>query len=319
MLTLRTWTPRKVQSVLPSLALIGCAVATGAFVGRSPALAIAGSIALVVTAVGLTRSRGRSWLSLIVAIGWGLSVFVAEAGFGGVDGLAALSPVKLAPLVFLAAGALWIALRCPAVRPLPAVALWIVLYLTWLTLSAVLSEVPALSLLRVAQAALPAVVALILFTRGSDQFSLLLASGAACAAHVLWSVLHPVYVGNIGSQRLTGLLIANSFAFACALVIVVCVGLWQGHLIPHHLMLPATAITAMAVYGVTKSIGRTASIGIPLAICASVLASRSKNRQQDDGSISRRRRFLVVALCGSAAFLSLFVERSAAMVRDRQH
>lgn len=204
----------------------------------------------------------------VLAAGWTLTVFTTEAGLGGVGSTESgtFSPAKLVPIALMVCGVLALTGARRSVRQLSSTAILITGYLFWQLVCTLFSDQPILSIARVAQSAIPFAVTLIAVRRRVNPMWLTTGTLVACTAHVFLGFSGGKYVGFKGSQRLVGLLIANSFALAAAIVLVIAVGLWQSKVLPWPLRWVPLPLVGAGAYAIYQSVGRTASIAVPIAI-----------------------------------------------------
>jgi O-antigen ligase len=137
-----------------------------------------------------------------------------------------------------------------------------------------------MSLGRVVQGFLPFFVALRVrhATRGTSL--LLWGTLLALAAHVLWALLFPHYVGVVGEDRLTGLLIANALGFAAGISVVAGILIWQSRLLGRHSLLIGLGLALAGSVTVALGIGRTAIVAVVFGSAAGLFVQqRYTNRR----------------------------------------
>jgi hypothetical protein len=221
---------------------------------------------------------------VLLACGWATAVFTSEAGFSaatatsGATGTAFTLP-KLLPLALLGLLAV-VALRQGVLEHAPLPARLAVAYFVWLTVAALFSTSPSLSLSRVLQGAGPLFVMLAVRNRWRSSGAILVwATLAALAAHVGAALLHPRYTGSATQTRLVGYLIANSFGFAAGITLVAGFMAWRSKLVPRASWI-GLPLAAVAAYAIKQGVSRTAFIAAFLAVIAGLLA---RNRTIDNG------------------------------------
>lgn len=219
----------------------------------------------------------------LTVLAWACAVFTAEAALAGAGDAptGTLTVPKLLPLALLAATSGWFLLqpqRGPAFNdPLR----WAVWYVSWLTVTALFAPDPVSGLLRAAQIGLPLAVILAVRRAAVNASALVLATVLGCAAHVVYAVvIHPGYVGVAGQQRLTGLLIANTFGLAAGLTIAGAFGLWLARVGKPGTSLLLWALIGLGVYAIVESEARTAAIAVLVALIASIAAARGAPRSR---------------------------------------
>jgi O-antigen ligase len=239
-------------------------------------IAAAGLFALIVW-----MSTGRTVARPALLIGWCATVFTAEAALAGAGTTSGLTPPKLAALGLITAAAAWLLLQPPqTTEPTLAAPLrWALCYLSWLFLCAFFAPDPISALIRVAQIGLPILVVLCLRRATGPQTGLLTATVLGCAAHVFYAVFFDAdYVGVEGLQRLTGLLIANTFGFAAAVAMAAAFGLWLNGFGSWATGLLAGFTVAVSGYAIVEAAARTAAIALLVALPITVYASRTRRR-----------------------------------------
>ncbi|MCW2797049.1 O-antigen ligase family protein [Nocardioides sp.] len=253
--------------VLAPVTLLGLALAALVVLGGQSS-----QIAVLLAATFLWSALAwrQEWPIVLplVATGWGTTVFTTEAGLTVGQSASTFGPTKIAPLILLV-GATALLLANDRARHsvrLPVAVYLFGAYLFWQLVCVGQSAHPTLSLLRVVQAAIPFGVVVVLAQRKVSPMWLVYPTLAACSAHVLYTLTAGTYVGFTGEQRLVGLLIANSFACAAGLVIVIALALWQGQLLPRRLRWLPLPLIGVATLAIDQSVGRTASIAVPSAI-----------------------------------------------------
>lgn len=209
----------------------------------------------------------------LVAVGWGATVFTTEAGLTIGESASTFGPTKTVPLMLLvgATGVLLLDDRDVAPMRLPVAVYAFAAYLFWQLVCVSQSAYFSMSLLRVAQAAIPFVVVVVLARRRISPMWLVYPTLVALMVHVVYTLTAGAYVGYTGEQRLVGLLIANSFACAAGLVIVMAVALWQAQLLPRGLRWLPLPLVGAATLAIDQSVGRTASVAVPSAIVVGCL------------------------------------------------
>ena len=273
--------------VLTFLLFTGLAgLGTSLFGGWKPVLVIAVTVAVVVF------SGRRSPVMLLTGAAWAFAVYTTEAGIGDEHAVGGLPSLKVLSVGSLCLMALFFLSKKPITAG-PRPAKWGVAYLIWLAACSTFSGQIVLSLLRVAQAAVPFTLAVAVSRRSRSGQILLIGATLGCAAQVTLTLLHPVYVGMAGSERLTGLLVANALGVACAACVCVGVGLWQGQVLPPGCRWLAAVTVAIGAYGIFAAIGRTAAIAAPLGIVVSFAVGHRKQTEADLGTAMRRRRTIL--------------------------
>ncbi|MFD2092791.1 O-antigen ligase family protein [Blastococcus deserti] len=219
---------------------------------------------------------GKPLAGPAATIAWGCAVFTAEAGLvgAGTTSGSTLTLPKLIPLFVLLVACAWLALNS---RPSSDYAVspplrWAIWYVCWLVPCALLGPYPLSGLLRVAQIALPLVVVIVVRrAAASGTAGLLGATIVGCAAHVVYAVFVDAdYVGVEGEQRLTGLLIANTFGLAAAVTLAGAFGVWLGKASRRGPALLLWTAIAVSGYALVQAAARTAAIAVLLALVAAI-------------------------------------------------
>jgi O-antigen ligase len=271
-----------------------------------PGLAAAALVVATVVFLAVFLAAAEKPLApILVTAGWGWTVFTTEAGLSAGEAASSFSATKIVPIAILGLG---LAMMLVSHPPLPNAgvstpAKWFLAYLAWQTLCVTSSPFPELSGPRVIQALLPLVVIIVMTRRGFSVLPLVGATVLACVAHVALALAGAgAYVGLTGEKRLIGLLIANSFAFAAAFAIVGAIGLWQGRMLPSVLRLLPIPVVLLAAYAIAQTVGRTASIAVPVALVVGTVFFGGSPRRE--GVSSTPRVFVLVAMLGGLLYAS---------------
>jgi O-antigen ligase len=237
-------------------------------------------------------------------VAWGVTVFTSEAALDGAGQTSGtLTPVELVPLAVLALTTAVFMLHPRATRPALTPPLrWAVIYVAWLGVCALFSPAPVSAGMRIVQIGLPLLALVAARLAGVRTTGYLVAAALGCMAHVVYAVVvDPHYVGLPGDQRLSGLLIANTFGLAAGLTVAASFGLWLGMRGRHGTSVLPWAAIVIGLYALVQSAARTAAIAIVVAvIVASWAAYRSASR-------AARRRAVMAAglLLAGAAYVGL--------------
>ncbi len=297
---------RGLYTLIPVFLSIPAAVAIG--VGGYVAYTVAALCAAILILI-VANARGYSLVMPMMGIAWAACVFTSESTLQPdtyADPAGTLSAYKAVPIIFLVVVTAWIMLgQSRSGDPLPTAARWTVAYVGWLSLAALFSADHTFALLRTAQAAIPVVAALALRRRGGSGMWLLAGTAAACAVHVSWAVSHPRYVGVVGAQRLTGLLIANAFGLACAVVVVIGAALLVSTARRLVRWPVGLALIALGTYGIHEGIGRTAAIAAATAVVAIIVAGQDHRAGQANARRIVPRGLVVATVLVLAAFLAV--------------
>lgn len=284
---------------IPIVALVAAAL-----LHKSPAIAFAFVILSIVGGLALNVPVTTTQKALL-AIGWSVSVFVAEASIagGGSDPSTgtAFTPLKLAPLLLIGSIGL-LSARPGMVRDAPGVVKVACVYLGWMAVAAIAGPTPSLSFSRVIQGAGPLLVALAARKRfGALSVGpiLLWSTLAALAAHTVYAVWHPYYTGVGTSQvRLVGLLIANTLEFAAGITVAAATALIVSRFWRHGswLLIPLIVVGSIAI---KDTVGRTAILAVGVAVVLSLLV-RNRGTRPAEG-----RRFIAFAAIAVAMIFIL--------------
>jgi O-antigen ligase len=269
----------------------------------TPGLVLAGAflcfIVVAALSMGFPLARPLSYAA------WAASVFTAEAALAGAGVTAGtLTPAKLLPLGILVSTSAWFLIESRrSARPAFTPPLrWAALYVGWLAICAVMSQDPTSAAIRIVQIALP-LGAILAARRIHDRPSgYIVGAVLGCAAHVAYAVIFdPNYVGPPGAERLTGLLVPNTFGLAVGLTIAGAFGYWLGMTRRPIAGLSLFGVIAVCLYALVEAASRTAAIATLVAVVLVLVATRRS------GIASSRTRGIVTgaALLGIALYAVL--------------
>lgn len=236
---------------------------------------VAAAALFVLTMLAVTN---KPIVYLIAVLAWGCAVFTADTALGGAGTQAGVLTVpKLAPLAVLGATSVWFLITPKrTANSLTAPLGWVAGYLGWLAVCAIFSFDAFSGLTRVVQFAIPLIALLAARRVRDDTTSFLLVTCAAAAAHVLYALIFdPDYVGNVGEERLTGLLIANAFGLAAGVTFIAAFGLWLSHRSNRAAALALWALMAVSGYSLVQAAARTAVIAVIAALVVTLVAART--------------------------------------------
>lgn len=285
------------------------ALAIPTSIGLLSALAVAGgnvatmavgcaTLAIVVVAVVVGRGGSLAYVAFLAS--WSLVVFTAEIG-GSVGGA---SVAKLAPLALMMMMTFVLYLQDgtqrSAVLPTCRVACW---YVAWLAVCIPFAELPMESGIRVLQTALPLASACIVARSRYDGRWLIWATAVPCLGHVVAGLAAGSYVGPTDQLRLTGLVIANTYALAAAIGLTAVVAGWQARVLPSKSRWLVIPVLVVCLVGIERTVGRTAVIAVPFGLLVPVVLRGRRHLGSSDRSVRTRQLLPILAVFVAIGFL----------------